>query len=91
MQQPSFLDLLMPTLEKQIFTITIDGFGTGVWDFGHVNESRYKGELTTVPVEWGCRNMGGSWIMAGISAVFPEQQIQEIGCVLLGEWGFLFF
>ncbi|KAG7004610.1 hypothetical protein G7Y79_00024g055600 [Physcia stellaris] len=71
MGTPTFLELLTPQLQAPLFTIALDEWGTGTWDFGHVDASKYRGSLRTVPVDDGC-NVGGSWKVSGISVMFPE-------------------
>lgn len=81
---PNFIDLIMPQLPAPLFTIAIDKWGTGVWDFGHIDSSKYSGTLTTVPNADDC-NVGGSWRMADIKAKFPEGDVQQSMCVMLGK------
>lgn len=81
----TFLDLLLPKMEAPLFTIAIDKWGTGTWDFGHVNASKYAGELRAVPVDDSCYT-GGSWKVSGISVQFPEGTMTPAdGCGLFGE------
>ena len=84
MGTPSFLDLFMPKLESRIFTIAIDKWGTGTWDFGYINATKYTGSLRSVPVDDSC-NTGGSWKVSNIGAEFPEGTVPQAHCGMFGE------
>lgn len=85
MGTPTFLELLMPQLQAPLFTIALDEWGTGTWDFGHVDASKYRGALRTVPVDTGC-DTGGSWKVSGISALFPEGRMAPANpCGMFGK------
>lgn len=84
MGTPAFLDLVMPKLESPLFTLAIDGWGTGTWDFGHINATKYTGTLRTVPNDDTC-NIGGCWRVADVGARFPEGTIPQANCALLGK------
>ncbi|KAL8689586.1 MAG: hypothetical protein Q9218_004775 [Villophora microphyllina] len=66
-------------MESPLFTIAIDEWGTGIWDFGFVNASRYTGPLSSVPVDDSC-NMGGCWKIANVSAQFSEGIMSQVSC-----------
>ncbi len=84
MGTPTFLDLLLPQLESPLFTLAIDKWGTGTWDFGHINATKYVGPLRSVPVDDSC-NIGGCWKVAGISAQFPEGTMPQSNCGMFGK------
>ena len=84
MGTPTFLDLLLPQLEFPFFTVAIDKQGTGTWDFGHLDNTKYVGQLSTVPVDDNC-NTGGSWSVSGVTAQFPEGNMPQINCAGFGE------
>ena len=84
MSTPSFLDLLLPHLESPLFTIAVDKWGTGTWDFGHINATKYVGVLQSVAVDDSC-NIGGSWVVANISGKFPEGTIIQASCGMFGK------
>ena len=83
MGTPTFLDLLLPQLESPLFTIAIDKWGTGTWDFGHINVTKYLGALQSVAVDDSC-DIGGSWVVANISAQFLEGTIAQANCGMFG-------
>lgn len=84
MSTPAFLDLLIPTLQAPLFTIAIDKWGTGIWDFGHIDASKYTGTLRTAPVDDNC-NIGGSWKVSSVSAQFANgTMFPESGCGMFG-------
>lgn len=58
MGTPTFLDLLLPQLESPLFTIAVDIWGTGTWDFGNINATKYVGAVQTVAVDVSC-GIGG--------------------------------
>ena len=87
MGKPSFLDLLMPNMQSPMFTIAVDKWGTGTWDFGHINSTKYIGSLQSVPVDEICGS-GGSWKVNNIAAQFPDGPIPQPMCGFFGE---LFF
>jgi len=84
MGTPTFLDLLFPKLESSLFAIAIDKWGTGTWDFGHINATKYTGSLSSVRVDDSC-DIGGSWKVANISAQFPEGTIPQANCGMFGK------
>lgn len=84
MGMPAFLDLIMPQLEAPLFTVAIDKWGTGTWDFGHINDTKYTGSLNSVPVDDSC-NIGGCWKVGDIKAQFPEGPIPQGGCAMFGK------
>ena len=90
MRTPTFLELLIPQLQAPLFTIALDEWGTGTWDFGHVDASKYAGSLRTVPVDDGCAT-GGSWKVSGIGALFPEGRMEPgNSCGMFGRTHFPF-
>ena len=84
MNTPAFLDLLLPQLQSPMFTVAIDKWGTGTWDFGHINATKFTGSLQSVPIDDSC-NSGGSWKVANIAAEFPEGTIPQANCGMFGE------
>lgn len=84
MGTPTFLDLLLPQLESPLFTIAVDKWGTGTWDFGHINATKYVGAMQSVAVDDSC-DIGGSWVVANISAQFPEGTIAQANCGMFGK------
>ena len=84
MSTPSFLDLLLPHLESPLFTIAVDKWGTSTWDFGHINATKYVGVVQSVAVDDRCA-IGGSWVVANISAQFPEGTIAQANCGMFGK------
>ncbi len=84
MGTPSFLDLLLPQLGSPLFTIAVDKWGTGTWDFGHINATKYIGAIQSVAVDDSCA-IGGSWVVANISAQFLEGTIVQANCGMFGK------
>ena len=84
MGSPTFLDLLLPQLESPLFTIAIDKWGTGTWDFGHINDTKHTSPLQSVPVDDGC-DAGGSWKVGNISAQFSEGTLVQADCGMFGK------
>lgn len=80
----TFLDLLLPQLGSSFFAIAIDKWGTGTWDFGHINATKYVGPLRSISVDDSC-DTGGSWKATNISARFPEGTIPQTNCGMFGE------
>ena len=83
MGMPAYLDLIMPELESPLFTIAVDKWGTGAWDFGHINATKFVGPLSSIPVDDSC-DVGGCWKVANISAQFPEGTIAQANCGMFG-------
>ena len=83
MGMPTFLDLLMPNLQAPMFTIALDKWDTGTWDFGHIDESKYIGSLQTIAIDDSC-NSGGSWKVGNMFAQFPDQSIPQM-CGFFGK------
>ena len=81
----TFLDLIVPKLDLPLFTLAIDKWGTGIWDFGRIDATKYTGTLSSVPVDDSC-DTGGSWRVGDIKAEFTEGPIQQPGCGIFGEW-----
>ena len=77
MGMPTFLDLLMPNMQAPMFTIALDKWDTGTWDFGHIDESKYVGSLQTVAVDDSCSS-GGSWKVGNMFAQFANQTIPQM-------------
>jgi len=89
MGTPNFLDLIQPELKSHLFTIVIDKWGTGSWDFGRIDASKYTGTLHSVPVDDNC-NAGGCWKAADVKAQFGNSTVLPSGCVVFGKWFLLF-
>ena len=84
MGTPAFLDLILPKLAMPLFTLAIDKWGTGAWDFGHINATKYTSTLFSAPVYDSCQ-VGGCWKVADIQANFPEGPMGLVNCAFFGE------
>ncbi len=84
MGTPNFLDLIQPELKSHLFTIAIDKWGTGTWDFGKIDASKYTGPLHSVPVDDSC-NTGGCWKAAHVKAQFGNRTVLPSGCAVFGK------
>ena len=84
MNTPSFLDLFLPHLGSPLFTIAVDKWGTGTWDFGHINATKYVGAVQFAAVDDSC-DIGGSWVVANIGAQFLEGTIVQANCGMFGK------
>ena len=68
-------------LAAPLFTVGIDGDGTGSWDFGHIDSTKYTGTLMIVPVDEQCAP--SVWTLGAFNAVFPEG-LMNANCAVLG-------
>lgn len=84
MGTPSFLDLIQPKLKSHLFTIAIDKWGTGTWEFGKIDTTKYIGTLHSVPVDDSC-NAGGCWKAADVKAQFGKSTVLPSGCTVFGK------
>jgi hypothetical protein len=49
--QKTFFDNVMGTLDMPVFTADLDPDGTGVYEFGKIDTSKFEGEMLWVPVK----------------------------------------
>jgi aspergillopepsin I len=49
-KQKTFFDTLEPTLQKKVFAANLRVDGKGTWDFGYIDESKLKGDITWAPL-----------------------------------------
>ncbi|KAG5980798.1 hypothetical protein E4U43_006700, partial [Claviceps pusilla] len=49
-KQKTFFETVLPTLSKRVFAADFRVNSTGSWDFGYLNETKYKGDINHVNV-----------------------------------------
>ncbi|KAF1985062.1 aspergillopepsin A precursor [Aulographum hederae CBS 113979] len=49
-QQKTFFDNIMPQLQMPVFTVDLTNDTSGTYEFGRIDQSKFQGQLTTVPV-----------------------------------------
>lgn len=47
----TFFENVMPTLELPVFTADLEPDGSGVYEFGKIDDSKFQGELSWIPVQ----------------------------------------
>jgi len=48
--QKTFFDNVMPQLQMPVFTVDLTNDSTGTYEFGRIDQAKFSGQLTTVPV-----------------------------------------
>jgi len=57
-QVPTFFDSVKSTLQSSLFTVTLKKGAPGTFDFGYIDETKYTGDITYVPVQ----SQSGFWM-----------------------------
>jgi hypothetical protein len=74
-QQTTFFDTVMPQLAMPVFSVDLRNDNTGTYTFGAIDNSKYTGQLTNVPVD----SSGGFWQVASPSVQVGQQRIANPG------------
>jgi aspergillopepsin I len=48
--QKTFFETVGPTLQRKVFSANLRVDGTGTWDFGYIDSSKFTGDITWAPV-----------------------------------------
>lgn len=46
----TFFENVMPSLDKPVFTADLDPDGTGVYEFGRIDTTKFSGQMTWIPI-----------------------------------------
>jgi hypothetical protein len=74
-QQTTFFDTVMPQLAKPVFSVDLKNDNTGTFEFGAIDQSRFTGQLTDVPVD----SSSGFWQIASPTVTIGNQKITNQG------------
>jgi len=75
MQQKTFFDNVLPSLAQPVFTADLKEDGTGFYQFGTIDTSKFNGELTWVAVN----SSNGFWQFPSPSITIGGQQKNNLG------------
>lgn len=88
-RQKSWLDNIIPTLDKPLFTVTVGENGDGKWNFGYIDVTQYKGNITYVPLDPrpSCDGFG-LWMIPKFTVEWEGSKgsLVEKTCVAVGEF-----
>lgn len=74
-QQTTFFDTVMPQLAMPVFSVDLRNDNTGTYTFGAVDQSKFTGQLTNVPVD----SSTGFWQVASPAVQVGNQRIANTG------------
>lgn len=69
-----FMEYITSDLAEPIFAVDFWKDGSGTIEFGRVDETAYKGQLTSFTVD----NSTGTWVVDGVSFDFGDHQAQSM-------------
>jgi len=78
--QPTFMELLLPTLYQPVMTTNFKMNGTGEFGFGVVDESKFNGSLTTVRAD-NVTMFPSSWSVENVTYVSGGRDLGVFGIV----------
>lgn len=88
-KQKSWLDNIIPTLDKPLFTVNVGENGDGKWNFGYIDETQYKGNITYIPLN-SRPPCGGSgyWMIPKFTVEWEGSKgsLVEKTCVAVGKF-----
>ncbi|KAI8942537.1 hypothetical protein NX059_000599 [Plenodomus lindquistii] len=71
--QKTFFDNVMPTLDEPVFTADLDPDGTGVYEFGKIDTTKFEGEMAWIPV----KAETGFWQFPSTKFAVGDQQFEN--------------
>ncbi|KAH9874515.1 hypothetical protein IAQ61_003704 [Plenodomus lingam] len=71
--QKTFFDNVMPTLDLPVFTADLDPDGTGVYEFGKIDATKFEGEMTWIPV----KSETGFWQFPSTKFAIDDQTFEN--------------
>ena len=74
-QQTTFFDTVMPQLAMPVFSVDLRNDNTGTYTFGAVDQTKYTGQLTNVPVD----SSSGFWQVASPAVQIGNQRVANTG------------
>lgn len=86
--QSTFFENIMATLEQPLFTVDLDLDGSGTYEFGVIDPTKFMGELTFVPIDttsgfWMCSSP--TYSIGGVSKTpsNPSPAVLDTGTSLM--------
>jgi hypothetical protein len=74
-KQTTFFDTVMPQLAMPVFSVDLKNDSTGTYEFGAIDNTRFDGQLTTIPVN----SQTGFWQVDSPSVMIGTQKITNQG------------
>jgi hypothetical protein len=71
-QQTTFFDTIMSQLAMPVFSVNLKNDSTGTYQFGGIDNTKFTGELNTVPVQ-----PGGFWQVASPTFTVGSTEIEN--------------
>lgn len=72
--QTTFFDTIMPQLAMPLFSVDLKNDSTGTYQFGGIDNTKFTGQLATVPVQ-----PGGFWQVASPTFTVGNTVVQNQG------------
>jgi hypothetical protein len=74
-KQTTFFDTVMPQLAMPVFSVDLKSDATGTYEFGAIDNTRFDGQLTTIPVN----SQTGFWQVDSPSVMIGTQKVTNQG------------
>lgn len=74
-KQTTFFETIMPQLAAPLFSVDLTNDTQGTYEFGRIDQSRFTGQLTNVPVQ----SQSGFWQVDSTSFKVGAQTFQNAG------------
>lgn len=74
-KQTTFFDSVMPQLAMPVFSVDLKNDSTGTYQFGAIDQSKFQGQLTTVPVN----SQSGFWQVDSPTVTIGNQKVANQG------------
>jgi hypothetical protein len=74
-KQTTFFDSVMPQLAMPVFSVDLKNDSTGTYQFGAIDNTKYQGQLTTVPVN----AQSGFWQVDSPTVMIGNQKVANQG------------
>jgi hypothetical protein len=74
-KQTTFFDSVMPQLKMPVFSVNLKNDSTGTYEFGNIDQSKFTGQLTTVPVNAA----SGFWQVDSPTVTIGNQKVANQG------------
>jgi hypothetical protein len=74
-QQTTFFDTVMPQLAMPVFSVDLRNDSTGTYTFGAVDQTKFTGQLTNVPVD----STSGFWQVSSPAVMIGNTKVANTG------------
>ena len=86
-QQTKWFDNVKSQIKSPLFTYSADWkTGGGTWDFGVIDQTRYTGNITYLPLSSGGICPWGYWGIDGVGVVINGKSYQHSDCISIGKF-----